>query len=72
MLLEWKERVIKTGSLYRKRVPLSVLKETRKPFFLKKKFLASLVVACLEFLEGGNPHIRVLKTAALLYLVNSH
>lgn len=72
-LLEWKERSSRSGGLKpRTTVPLAVLKERRKPFFLKKRFIASVVIGALELVDRGSIFMRISKTAGILYLVNFH
>lgn len=72
-LMEWKERTIRAGGLKpRTAIPLAVLKERRKPFFLKKRFITSLIICALELVDRGSIAMRLSKTAGILYLVNFH
>jgi len=71
VLTEWKERTLEAGGMrQRTSIPLSVLKERRKPFFLKRRFITSVLICALELIDGGNLAGKVSRAAALLYLVN--
>ncbi|GMH40936.1 hypothetical protein BSKO_08840 [Bryopsis sp. KO-2023] len=72
-ILEWKEKLSKTREIRPRGTtrPISALREHRKPFFLRKKFLASVVFGIANFIDGPNIILKLARTVPVLYLFNA-
>lgn len=73
-ILDWKEKAFKQQRSTRARStqPISSLRERQKPFFLRKKFVASLIFCVTNLIESQNIIFRLGRVLPALYMLNTN